>query len=191
VCRFVRREPGTHEQDLENAWVRLQHSGLTGREAALEIAIEADQGEVRIAVADGEQPEILRKSLERGANVLVEHDLVARTEEHVERLLGQRAFRVAGFAREAPQALEPQPREVVTHGRDFLCDGHAQGPHRLEVVAVRDRGVLIAQEVVQRVLGAHDHGMHVPERIVEVEEYGPDRAHRGTVTAGHRTREST
>ena len=157
------------EQPAEDARVGLETPGLPRAQTPLEEMRQPDRGQVRVAVAEREQPAACVQRREGRQHVVVEYDFVARAEEDIEGL-PRHVFRVACLARQPAQQLEPQPGEIVLHGRMLDHEPRAQRTHRGQRVSLEDARIGLREELGQPLLGTQDHRLHIPERVVEVED---------------------
>jgi len=127
----ARLESQTARQVLEAAGMRLGDADLARVQRNAEAWRQTDQLQIRVPIAERRQRIARAQTLERGLNVGLGLELVARGEEHLEGALGHR-FLVAAFARVRRERADAQIGEVVRVVRLGSGEPLARGAHLLD-----------------------------------------------------------
>ena len=135
-----------------------------------EVAIEAQSFNGSVAVGKGAEGVVaskMGKRIERALEVL---DFVAAVHEHRECALGDLVgIRVPALSGSLANQHPAHCGQVVDQFGPFPKQVFAKRAHRLAIEAGIELGNPCIEPGPHLVLGAHDHGSHGPERVVEIE----------------------
>ena len=173
VQHLVRGQAQACAGGVEDAGVRLGHAVLAGAEVEREVRVDADRGEVRVAVGQSgqrAQPRQPREALER---IVVEIHAVAFAEEAGVRGVGQRDV-AAAVAQRALDGQPPQQAQIVRMLGMVGVHLQAQRAHLLDREARGGQRAVRLEPGVQGGLDAFADRRERPQGVVEVEGDGAD-----------------
>jgi hypothetical protein len=165
---------------------KIRGSGLAAPAAAVSIAARKwrprpDPPDAGVAVRDRVQRQARGEPRQRVRHLGERHDLVARRQEHAERALRGRVVVAAGAGR-APERLGAHEAEFMGALRPLRGDREPQPRQARGVEPAGDRGAVGREPLAQHRLGARQHRRRIPQRVVEVERNGAQRArHSGII----------